>query len=184
MVPPATATAAARRTAPARPGRAPARSQPPLRVVPTTRQENRRAAVAAAVPRRRLVTFISVALVVGALLVVVVGQAMLANGQVRLSTLEHQLTLEQGSHRQAELGDSQLETPSRIVGAATSQGMIHPAQVTELPYVSLTTPIPTPDVTPAPATPPASTGQVTTATGSTSSTSANSTTAASTTPLV
>ncbi|HWD54254.1 MAG TPA: hypothetical protein VG346_03990 [Acidimicrobiales bacterium] len=87
-------------------------------------------------------------MIVAALLAVVVAQALLANGQVRMSALQHQLSLEQSAHRQAELAVSQLETPARIVGAALSQGMMHPA-VTELPYVSLSVPLPTPKVTPA-----------------------------------
>ena len=88
----------------------------------------------------------------GSLLAVVVGQALLANGQVRLSALQNQLTLEQSSHRQAELAVSGLETPSRIVASASAQlHMVRPTQVTELPYVSLTTPLPTPKVTPGPA---------------------------------
>jgi hypothetical protein len=85
------------------------------------------------------------------LLAVVVAQALLANGQVRLSTLQHQLSLEQSAHREAELAVAQLETPSRIVGSATSHGMVHP-NVTELPYVSLSVPLPTPKVTPGPGT--------------------------------
>ncbi len=91
-------------------------------------------------------------MVVASLLAIVVAQAFLTNGQVRLSTLQHELALEQSAHRRAELAVAGLETPSRIVGAATSSlHMVHP-NVTELPYVSLTTPLPTPNVTPAPST--------------------------------
>ena len=102
--------------------------------------------------RRTVLNIISVSLVVGSLLAVVVAQALLANGQVRLSSLQHELSLEQSAHRQAELAVSELETPPRIVSAAASQGMVHPASVIELPYVSLSVPVPTPKVTPAPAT--------------------------------
>ncbi len=84
-----------------------------------------------------------------ALLAVVVGQAVLANGQVRLSSLRHTLSLEQSAHRQQELAAAQLETPTRIVAVAAGQmHMVRPASVTELPYVSLTTPLPTPKVLP------------------------------------
>jgi hypothetical protein len=121
-----------------------------------------------------MVTIVSVSMIVAALLAVVVAQALLANGQVRMSTLQHQLSLEQSAHRQAELAVSQLETPSRIVGAALSQGMTHPV-VTELPYVSLSVPLPTPKVTPAPAAPPAtSTSSSTGASAGTSSTTTGS----------
>ena len=96
-------------------------------------------------------------MVVVALLAVVVGQALLANGQVKLAALQHQLTLEQSAHRLAELGVAQLETPARIVGAAQGQfHMVHDS-VVELPYVSLSVPLPTPKVTPAPAPPPPTT---------------------------
>ena len=131
---------------------------------------------------------ISVAVVVAALLAVVVGQALLANGQVRLSALQQELTMEQSGHRQAELAVSQLETPSRIVAAASGQlHMVRPASVVELPYVSLSVPLPTPKVTPAPApapppptTSPAGGGEPA-VTGSASSSSTSSS-AATTTP--
>ena len=90
-------------------------------------------------------------------------QALLANGQVRLSSLQHELSLEQSAHRQAELAVSELETPPRIVGAAASQGMVHPASVVELPYVSLSVPVATPKVTPGPAAPPPTTTPTTSA---------------------
>ncbi len=94
-------------------------------------------------------------MVVAALLAVVVGQAFLANGQVRLSVLQHELALEQSAHRQNELVVAELETPSRIVAAALGQlHMVRPANVVELPYVSLSVPVPTPKVTPAPTPPP------------------------------
>jgi hypothetical protein len=146
----------------------PSRRWTPLRSVPsrkgrTTQRRPTRS--------RRLLSVVSVSMVVAALLAVVVAQAFLTNGQVRLSTLQHDLALEQSSHRQAELAVAELETPSRIVGAATNGlHMVHPS-VTELPYVSLTAPLPTPNVTAAPATAP-----------STSSTSSTASTSSTTTP--
>jgi hypothetical protein len=87
-------------------------------------------------------------MVVMALLVVVGGQAMLADGQVRMARVDQQLQLAQSEHRQQVLDVTKKETPSRIVGAATAQlHMVHPSHVTQLPYVSLKTPLPTPDVT-------------------------------------
>ncbi|MGD0746231.1 MAG: hypothetical protein ABSB68_00295 [Acidimicrobiales bacterium] len=112
-----------------------------------------------------MLTILSVSIVVAALLAVVVAQALLATGQVRMSTLQHELTLEQAAHRQAELAVAQLETPARIVAAATGEGMIRPANVVELPYVSLSVPLPTPKVTPAPAPAPASTSTSTSTAG-------------------
>jgi Tfp pilus assembly protein PilX len=130
-----------------------ARPRRVLRIVPA-RPRKGRARGASGRPvrnRGRVLNIISVSLVVAALLAVVVAQALLANGQVRLSALQQQLSLEQSAHRQSELSVSELETPARIVGAATSQlHMVRPANVIELPYVSLQTPLPTPNVTPAP----------------------------------
>ncbi len=60
-------------------------------------------------------------MVVVALLAVVVGQAVLANGQVKMAGLQHELSVEQSAHRQAELADAKLETPTRIVAYATTQ---------------------------------------------------------------
>jgi hypothetical protein len=97
---------------------------------------------------------VAISFVVAALLAVVVGQALLANGQVRLSSVQHELALEQSAHRQSELAVAQLETPSRIVAAASGQlHMVRPPAIVELPYVSLSVPLPTPKVTAAPAVP-------------------------------
>jgi hypothetical protein len=128
-----------------------------------------------------VLNIVSVSMIVAALLAVVVAQALLANGQVRMSTLQHQLSLEQSAHRQAELAVAELETPARIVGAALSHGMEHPA-VTELPYVSLSVPLPTPKVTPAPAAPPPPTSTTATATTGTTTGTGTSTTTATSTP--
>ena len=157
----------------------------PLRIVgPHRRRRDRR-------NPSRLLNVVSASLVLGSLLAVVVAHALLANGQVHLSALQHQLTLEQSSHRQAELAVSELETPSRIVAAASGQlHMVRPTQVVELPYVSLSTPLPTPKVTPgsrsasaaasasASTSPPAPTGTAattTTAAGGTAQTTTTST---------
>ena len=157
----------------------------PLRIVgPHRRRRDRR-------NPSRLLNVVSASLVLGSLLAVVVAHALLANGQVHLSALQHQLTLEQSSHRQAELAVSELETPSRIVAAASGQlHMVRPTQVVELPYVSLSTPLPTPKVTPgsrsasaaasasASTSPPAPTGTAattTTAAGGTTQTTTTST---------
>jgi hypothetical protein len=200
MAPPpaATATATGRHAAgaPRRAGRgaeAPSTRRAPLRVVPTRSRRGIRGGRTAA-GRGRLLPILSVSMVVAALLAVVVGQALLANGQVNLSSLQQALTLEQSAHSQAELAVAQLETPSRIVAAAMRGGLVAPSNqqssLIELPYVSLSVPLPTPKVTPAPAPPPptssagagapegAGTGS---ASSSSSSTPASSSTAAATT---
>jgi hypothetical protein len=120
-----------------------------------------------------MLNILSVSMIVVSLLAVVLAQALLANGQVRMSTMEHQLSLEQSTHRQDELAVAQLETPARIVGAALKNGMEHPT-VTELPYVPLTVPLPTPKVTPAAAAPPATSTTGTSTNGTATTPPANS----------
>src|SRR5580692_10639680 len=127
---------------------APASARPTLRealrIVPSRRTKK---------PGRRgrTVELLALALVVSALLAVVVGQAILTNDANQMSALQTQLATEQSAHRTSELQVATLETPQRIVGDALKDGLVHPAQVNELPYVSLDTPVATPNVTPAPA---------------------------------
>ena len=138
MAPPS--SAAARRVPSSRTAHESARrSSPLLRVVPGRRGGAR---------RNRILTVVAASMVVLSLLVVVLGQAMLANGQVRLTVAEQNLALAQGLHRQAELQVASLETPSRVISVALgSLHLVHPAGVTQLPYVALTKPIPTPTIT-------------------------------------
>jgi anti-sigma factor RsiW len=150
--PPASTAAPARRHAG---GSSPARRWVPLRVVPSRKGQPAPARRLLG-NRQRMLNILSVSMIVVSLLAVVLAQALLANGQVRMSTLQHQLSLEQSTHRQEELAVAQLETPARIVGAALKNGMEHPT-VTELPYVSLSVPLPTPKVTPAAVAPPPTT---------------------------
>jgi cell division protein FtsL len=120
------------------PGRTDKRA--PLRLVPSRRRDG---------SRSRFVRYLPVALVVVALLFVVTGQAMLANGQVRLTHLQQQLQATQARHEQQVESVSRQETPARIVQNAMQRGMQHPGQVIQLPYTPLTTPLATPNVTPA-----------------------------------
>ena len=149
---------AARRVATSRPDNDPgSRSRrPPLQVVPSRRRDR---------ARSRLVKYLPVVMVVVALLIVVGGQAMLANGQVRMTRLDQQLQIAQSEHRQQELDVTKLETPSRIVGSATAQlHMVHPSHVTQLPSVSLGKPLPAPTVTPGATSATTATGASTTST--------------------
>ena len=143
MAPPT--TGAARRVASSRAGSDPARHasrRPPLHVVPSRRRDG---------VRRRIVRYLPAIMVVLALLVVVAGQAILADGQVRMAGLDQQLQAVQARHSAQVEKVSNLETPSRIVRDATANGkMTRPSHVTQLPYVPLNIPLATPNVTPAP----------------------------------
>jgi hypothetical protein len=140
MAPPS--AGAVRRIASSRPDTGAGSSRrPPLQVVPRRRRDR---------ARGRFLRYLPVAMVVVALLIVVGGQAMLANGQVRMARIDQRLQAAQGEHRERVLDVTRLETPARIVGSATGQlHMAHPSHVTQLPSVSLRTPLPAPNVTPA-----------------------------------
>lgn len=150
----APATATRRRPAPTVPARATAATAPARRAeapgtgralqVVDERPRRRRAR------RRRLAPALSIALVVGSLMAAVVGHAVLAQGQVRLTAAQSALATAQSTDRQATLKVAQLEAPALIVGEAT-QGlhMVQSAQITQLPYVPLDKPLATPDVRPA-----------------------------------
>jgi hypothetical protein len=101
---------------------------------------------------------LSVALLVASLLAAVVGHAVLAGGQVRLSQGQARLAAEQAAHRRMELATAQLQTPSRIVAEAEQRlHMQQPGQVTQLPSVALSSPEPTPRMYAAPPPAPATT---------------------------
>jgi type II secretory pathway pseudopilin PulG len=167
MTPPAAATVARSRpsTAPDRRGGAPDR-RPPLQVVGDRPRRQ---------GRRRSVAVVSFGMIGASLLSVVVGHALLAQDQVRLSAVQSALSAEQSAHRQAVIAAAKLETPSRIVAKARQQGMAPPAQTNQLPRVPLTTPLATPNVaaTTTTTTPPSA---ATTSTGTTSAGAASGTT--------
>ena len=91
---------------------------------------------------------VSLAMVGGSLLSVVIGHAVLAQGQVRLSGVQAALAAEQAVHRQEVLGAAKLETPSRIVAQARQQGMAPPTNTHQLPRVPLDQPLGAPHVAP------------------------------------
>ena len=139
-----------RRSAP--PGQVAARPVPALRVV-------RRHAARA---RRPLVPVVSAMLVAGSLFTVVIGHAVLAEGQVRLAQEQAAVTAAEALHRQSVLSLAQLEDPSRIVSTAATTLHMVAADVVQLPYVSLTQPLPVPTL----AAPPSSSTQAATTAGS------------------
>jgi hypothetical protein len=93
-------------------------------------------------------------LVVGALILGVAGHAVLAEGQVHLSSVQSELSAAQAANGQDALALAALESPARIVAQAKDRlHMVAAGQIVELPYVPLGTPLPTPTVSPAPAAP-------------------------------
>ena len=85
---------------------------------------------------------LALSILVVSLLTVVIGHAMLAQGQVRLSAAQRALNAAQAEHRQAVLRVAGLETPGRIARVATGTlAMVSPGQVHQLPYVPLDVPL-------------------------------------------
>jgi hypothetical protein len=146
MAPPATATAR-RSTARAQPRPAPSGpKRPPLRIFePAPR---RRPGIRLV---RRPTMWISGILVVGSLLAVVAGDAMLAQGQVRLSTTQAEVTAAVSAQKTLQSAVAEMSAPTRVVYQAENQlGMVAPAQVVDLPEVPLDVPLPTPQTAPLP----------------------------------
>lgn len=85
--------------------------------------------------RRPVALVLSVVLVTASMLAVVLGHALLAEGQVRLSKAQAALSAEQAKNRQEQLATARLEMPSRIVGQAEVRlHMVQPQQITQIPY--------------------------------------------------
>lgn len=139
------ATASARRAPTARPRPSPLR-RPPLRLFEPVRRRR-----PAPRPGRRPTIWASGLLIVGSLLAVVVGDALMAEGQVRLSSLQGQVAAAVVSEKAHQVALAQKTAPPVVVGQAESQGMVAPTQVVYLPRVPLTVPLPVPRTTPLPA---------------------------------
>ena len=144
MAPLASATAAARRTATApQPRTAPRR--PPLRVFePEPRRSVRRSL------SQRSRVWLGVAMMVGSLLVVVVADAMVAQGQVRMAAIQSKINDQLTIQKSAQSEVAQLAAPDRVVAQGINHGLIAPAQVVNLPQVPLNVPLPVPDTSPLP----------------------------------
>ena len=141
--PPASATATARR-ANAAPQPRPSTRRPPLRVFePEPRRAVRRG------PSRRAHVWLSVALVVGSLLVVVVGDALVAQGQVRLSDVQRRIAVAEAVQKSMQSDVAQLAAPDRVVAQGIALGLTAPSQVIDLPQVPLGVPLPAPQTAPA-----------------------------------
>jgi hypothetical protein len=156
MAPPSSAAARRAVAADSRRGTAPdprpSSRRPPLRVLsPATRT-----------PRRggnRVLMLVSAVLVVGSLMAVVIGDDIIAQDQVRLTSAQQQVATLTNTHRELQIAVSVQQAPQAVVKTAEGQlGMVPPGQITDLPEVSLATPLPVPQTAPnpAPATPAAS----------------------------
>jgi hypothetical protein len=89
--------------------------------------------------------------VVGSLLAVVVGDAMVTEGQVRLSTAQSQIAAAALTQKASQVEVAEKSAPPVVVAQAKSQGLVAPTTVVYLPQVPLETPLPIPQTSPAPA---------------------------------
>ena len=145
MAPPATATARRAPTRSAPRGYPSAPRRPPLQVFEPT-------------PRRRLgprvrpsTIWLSGLLVVSSLLAVVVGDALLTEGQVRLTDVQAQVASAVAAEKSLQVAVAGKAAPPVVVGQAEAGGLVAPTQVVYLPQVPLDVPLPVPQTTPAPA---------------------------------
>jgi len=81
-------------------------------------------------------------LVVGSLLFVALAEAYVTQQQVRLTQIQARLVVQAGEHRNLELRVAELSNPSHVVSAAQRQGLTVPSQVTDLPQVTVPSPVP------------------------------------------
>ncbi|HEY7946133.1 MAG TPA: hypothetical protein VID75_00580 [Acidimicrobiales bacterium] len=85
---------------------------------------------------------IAALLVVGSLLFAAAVDAYMTQQQVRLSQVQSRLAVQLAEHRNLELRVAQLSNPAHVVSAAQSQGLTVPSQVTDLPEVTVPSPVP------------------------------------------
>ncbi|HEY4928767.1 MAG TPA: hypothetical protein VIH95_06410 [Acidimicrobiales bacterium] len=143
MAPPPPAPATARR-ATAAPQARPTTRRPPLRVFqPEPRRSSRRGL------SRRGHLWLAVALVVGSLLVVVIGDTLVAQGQVRMAAIQTSIGNQLTAQKAAQTEVAKLAAPDRVVAQGILLGLTAPAKVVDLPEVPLNVPLPVPDTSPA-----------------------------------
>ncbi|MHB1554319.1 MAG: hypothetical protein ACYCSX_05710 [Acidimicrobiales bacterium] len=108
------------------------------------------------VRRRSVATVLAGAVVSLSLLIVVIGHAELAQGQVRLAGLQAEITSARLLHQREVLALANLENPTRILRVAEDTlHMVSPTQVRQLTHVPLGIALPPPHVAPTAGTSPA-----------------------------
>jgi hypothetical protein len=98
--------------------------------------------------RRSLAPILSGAVVSASLLVVVIGHAELAQGQMRLAGVQSEITSARLLHQREGLALANLENPSRILRVAEETlHMAPPSEVRQLAHVPLSVALPPPRLT-------------------------------------
>jgi hypothetical protein len=90
----------------------------------------------------------TVVLVVGSLLAVVVGDALVSEGQVRLAAAQQELQAATNTLKNYQVNVAQKSAPDLIVSEAERDGYRAPSVGVTLPYVPLSVPLPVPNTSP------------------------------------
>ncbi len=94
--------------------------------------------------------WLSAGLVIGSLLAVVVGDALLTQGQVRLAAEQSAMASAVATQKSLQVAVAEKAAPPVVVAQAKSQGLIAPNSVVYLPEVPLNVPLPAPQTAPLP----------------------------------
>jgi len=101
---------------------------------------------------RPLAKILAVAVVCASLLSIVVGHALLAQGQLRMGHIQTQLAKEKAINRSKVLDVAKLETPALISQEAGTYHLVAPTAILQLPSVSLDQALPPLKIAPVPGT--------------------------------
>jgi hypothetical protein len=144
MAPPGAPSTA--RSAPTRAGRRPLgqpapaeRSRPSIRLFQPAPRRRRRA--------RRLARpelWAGGVLVVGSLLAVVVGDSVVAQGQIQLTQTQQAINSATATEKTAQVAVAGMASPPVVVRAAERLGLVAPTSIVDLPAVPLNVPLPAP----------------------------------------
>ena len=89
-------------------------------------------------------------LVVGSLLAVVVGDAVVAQGQIRLTETQQAITSATATEKAAQVAVAGMASPPVVVRTAEQLGLVAPTSIVDLPAVPLDVPLPAPNTAASP----------------------------------
>jgi hypothetical protein len=91
---------------------------------------------------------LSVSVVAASLLLVVIGDSMVAQGQVRMADTQTAIAAAQASQKSMQVEVAELSAAPRVVAEGLASGLVAPPSVQDLPYTPLDVPLPAPHTTP------------------------------------
>jgi hypothetical protein len=92
-------------------------------------------------------------LVVGSLLAVVVGDAVVAQGQIRLTGTQQAIATATATEKAEQVTVAGMAAPPVVVRAAEGLGLVAPTSIVELPAVPLNVALPVPNTAASSSTP-------------------------------